>query len=585
MGYPFLTRMSVNKERTSMLLGYDDNTCEWCSLDDTGRMDSRQSLSEHGTESDQHTQHIQFIGRNRVLVITQEKAGKWLHIYENEKQLILVQSLLVKFPFPVMQAAWQGEQLILLFSIRHRSGAVRIGLYDPEKDEARWVTPDLDNPQFVFWSASTREVGVNVGGLGRVYSYSEDIHPSSEIPYTEYAYPVMDKQGDLIAVSIPVEDGFQPGWIRQGEDRVHECSRDRQPFSELIRMQIDPHQQLVLCEGITCGRWQYVQYTLDREKMFELYDYPGILTQAVLSKDRQGLIGKYESIIRPPVPGIYRFSEQTRTITRFPVERDERIGNHPEEEPDVIYGWVRYGHDMIPYMDMHPKGAEQVVIYLHGGPHNCLFDSFSPVISGLYQAGVRVIGLNYPGSSGFGTDYRMRIQNDWGGVDADVIQFMREQMLSSYSHVSLYGVSYGAYLALLVAGKSPALWSTVVACAPFTDLEGLYAGGGAKLRSFLETEIGELLHDQSALRDRSPTAYVSGLSEVDIQLIHGQEDRLCPVEQTEKLYLDIMENKQMSGAVGRIELHIVQDMAHEAYSEGIWAQKAVDFLTFSRVST
>ena len=26
----------------------------------------------------------------------------------------------------------------------------------------------------------------------------------------------MDKQGELIAVSIPVEDGFQPGWIRQG---------------------------------------------------------------------------------------------------------------------------------------------------------------------------------------------------------------------------------------------------------------------------------------------------------------------------------------------------------------------------------
>lgn len=58
-----------------MLLGYDDNTCEWCSLDDTGRIDSRQSLSEHGTESDQHTQHIQFMGRNRVLVITQDKSG------------------------------------------------------------------------------------------------------------------------------------------------------------------------------------------------------------------------------------------------------------------------------------------------------------------------------------------------------------------------------------------------------------------------------------------------------------------------------------------------------------------------------
>lgn len=68
------------------------------------------------------------------------------------------------------------------------------------------------------------------------------------------------------------------------------------------------------------------------------------------------------------------------------------------------------------------------------------------------------------------------------------------------------------------------------------------------------------------------------------ETIHGQADQLCPVEQTERLYLDIMENKQMSGATGRIELHI-EDMAHEAYSERIWAQKAVDFLTCSRVST
>ena len=135
-------------------------------------------------------------------------------------------------------------------------------------------------------------------------------------------------------------------------------------------------------------------------------------------------------------------------------------------------------------MDIHPEGEGQAVIYLHGGPHNCLLDSYSPVIARLSEAGVRVIGLNYPGSSGFAPDYKQRIQNDWGGVDADVIRLIREQVLGSYSAVALYGVSYGAYLALLAAGRNPELWSAVVACAPFTDLSRLHAGGGAKLRSF-----------------------------------------------------------------------------------------------------
>lgn len=60
---------------------------------------------------------------------------------------------------------------------------------------------------------------------------------------------------------------------------------------------------------------------------------------------------------------------------------------------------MHYGNESIPYMDIHPEGEEQAVIYLHGGPRNCLLDSYSPVIRGLCEAGVRVIGLNYPGSS------------------------------------------------------------------------------------------------------------------------------------------------------------------------------------------
>ncbi|PQP83682.1 hypothetical protein C0Q44_03055 [Paenibacillus sp. PCH8] len=583
MGYPFLTRMSVNKERTGMILGYDDHTCVWCKLDEAGRITGIQSLSEHRTEPEQHTQHIQFIGRDRVLVITQDEQGKWLYLYENEEQAKLVQTVFMKLPFPVMQVAWHEEKLRVIFAIRYRSGSVRIGIYDPEQDEARWVTPNLDNPQFVFWSVSTREVGINVAGLGRVYSYSEDIGLSMEIPYTEYPYPVMDKQGDLIAVSIPVEHGFQPGWIRQGEDRVHHLSGNRESFSELIRMQLDSDQQLILCEGITCGRWHYVQYTLDGEKIFELYDYPGTLTQAVLSKDKQGLIGKYESIAVAPVPGIHRILETTDTITRLIAGQENSEGSSLDPKPAVNYRDFHYGTDRIPYMDIHPEGAEQVVIYLHGGPHNCLFDSFSPVISELWQTGVRVIGLNYPGSSGFSSEYRMRIQNDWGGVDADVIRFMREQLLYTYSTVSLYGVSYGAYLALLVAGKHPALWSKVVACAPFTDLNGLYVDGGVKLRAFLQTEIGELLQDESVLWDRSPLTYASALSEVDIQLIHGRKDQLCPVEQTERLVQDIQKKKPNSDAAGRLELHIIDEMEHEVYSERIWAQMAVDFLTCSRI--
>ncbi|MCM3135173.1 alpha/beta fold hydrolase [Paenibacillus polysaccharolyticus] len=586
MDNPFLNRMSVNRERTSMVLCYDDQTCEWCELDDAGNVQGVLCFSDHWTERGQTVQYVQFIGTDQVVAIILEKTERWIYVFQKEREHIsMIQTLSLKLPFPVMQFARQDEQLLLLFAVRHRSGTVQIGLYDPVKQKAEWVTPELDNPQFVFWAKPEREIGVNVGGVGRVYFYGKDTESSREIPYQEYAYPVMDKQGDQIAVCIPAGDGFCPGWMSVQEHVVQGSLEHSEPFSEMIRIQLDVDRQHILCEGIRRGKWQYVQYTLDGTKTFELCDYPGTLTQAVHSKDKQSLIGKFESITTAPVPARYKISESFGDITPLSVRHGDALVSNLVQQPETKYKHLRYGNEFIPYMDIHPGGEGQAVIYLHGGPHNCLLDSYSPVIARLCEAGLRVIGLNYPGSSGFGSKYKHRIQNDWGGVDADVIRIIREQVLGSYSAVSLYGVSYGAYLALLAAGRTPELWSAVVACAPFTDLSSLYAGGGAKLRSFLQMEIGGLLQDESALRERSPLTYASGLCEVDLQLVHGRNDQLCPVEQTERLYKEILKWKgHVEAADRQLELHIIDDLQHEVYAERIWAEKAVHFLTRNRVT-
>lgn len=586
MGNPFLNRMSVNRDRTSLILGYDDQTCDWCELDDAGDVLGLQRLSDHWTGFGQTLQHVQFIGTGQVAAITKEMTERWVHVFEKDRGYIrLIQTLSLKLPFPVMQIAWQDGQLQLLFAVRHRSGTVQIGIFEPEKEKAEWVTPELDNPQFVFWAKPEREIGVNVGGVGRVYLYGKDTGSSREIPYQEYAYPVMDKQGDRLAVCIPVEHGFRPGWMSVQDHVIHGSLEHNEPFSELIRIQLDVEQQHILCEGILRGKWKYVQYTLDGEKTFEMSDYPGTLTQAVLTRDKQSLIGKFESITTAPVPARCTISSSFGQITPLSVRHGDALVSDLMQQPEIKYRHLRYGNEFIPYMDMHPKGEERAVIYLHGGPHNCLLDSYSPVIASLCEAGVRVIGLNYPGSSGFGSEYKHRIQDDWGGVDADVIRLIREQVLGFYSAVSLYGVSYGAYLALLAAGRNPELWSAVVACAPFTDLSSLYAGGGAKLRSFLHTEIGGLLQDESTLRDRSPLTYASALCEVDLQLVHGRNDQLCPMEQTECLYREILKRKEPVEAQGRqLELHIMDDLQHEVYAERIWAAKAVHFLTRNRVA-
>ncbi|WP_427180702.1 alpha/beta hydrolase family protein [Paenibacillus sp. TC-CSREp1] len=110
-----------------------------------------------------------------------------------------------------------------------------------------------------------------------------------------------------------------------------------------------------------------------------------------------------------------------------------------------------------------------------------------------------------------------------------------------------------------------------------------YEGEGQSSGLFLQKEIGVLLENESALRSRSPITYASVLSGIDFLFIHGQADQLCPVEQTVRLYQEIREYKlALDEPSGRLELHIIDDLGHEMYSERFWAQKAVEFMTFAK---
>jgi dipeptidyl aminopeptidase/acylaminoacyl peptidase len=123
------------------------------------------------------------------------------------------------------------------------------------------------------------------------------------------------------------------------------------------------------------------------------------------------------------------------------------------------------------------------------------------VIAALVAAGWTVIGMNYPGSSGYGDAFRDVVVGDWGGADvAAVVARLRE--LRGDRPLCLYGQSYGAYLALLAA--APGLVDAVAVWAPVTDLSALLESATGLHRQWLRTELGALADDPDELRERSP---------------------------------------------------------------------------------
>ncbi|WZY00709.1 YqiA/YcfP family alpha/beta fold hydrolase [Bacillus sp. FSL W7-1360] len=242
---------------------------------------------------------------------------------------------------------------------------------------------------------------------------------------------------------------------------------------------------------------------------------------------------------------------------------------------DVLHRTFLYQQLEVPYFVVGPKDQKKAMIYLHGGPHNHVIESYSPFITMCEQLGYTIFIVNYPGSTGFGKHYETVLQHDWGGVDASSMVVFTDTVLTEYDEVSLYGVSYGGYLALLLAGKYPSMWTNVLAAASFNDLRALYDGAMPYMKDYFLEVMGDMLIDEEKLSDRSPVSYVQALARVNLLLIHGEEDTRCPYEQTVALYHQL---RQCNVEGGQHQLYSIPGLQHERFSERHWISACKAFL-------
>jgi pimeloyl-ACP methyl ester carboxylesterase len=222
-----------------------------------------------------------------------------------------------------------------------------------------------------------------------------------------------------------------------------------------------------------------------------------------------------------------------------------------------------------------PGGGDHggTVLYLHGGPGGRLSPAYDPVIVTFVSAGWTVIGMNYPGSAGYGAEYLGHSRGDWGGVDAAAIEW-RLAALSAAGKgpVCLYGQSYGAYLALLAAAAHPQLVNSVAVWAAVTDIQALLDMSAGSQRRWLEQELSDLATDPQRLWQRSPVSRLPELGESHLLVGHGRLDDRCPVEQSRTL---VDRLRQRAGGRGSIRYLEDPTSPHTPLTWRRWADAAV----------
>ena len=186
-----------------------------------------------------------------------------------------------------------------------------------------------------------------------------------------------------------------------------------------------------------------------------------------------------------------------------------------------------------------PKGERPpLLVVSHGGP-----TSFSPAtlryeIQYWTSRGIGVVDVNYGGSTGYGRDYRLRLNDQWGIVDVkdcvNATRYLASRRQADGERLGIRGGSAGGYTTLCAL----AFTTTFKAGASYfgvSDLE-LLAKDTHKFESrYLDKLVGPYPEHRDIYRARSPIDHVDGISSALI-LFQGLEDKVVPPDQSEKIF-------------------------------------------------
>ncbi|HEY6058676.1 MAG TPA: S9 family peptidase, partial [Candidatus Limnocylindrales bacterium] len=155
-----------------------------------------------------------------------------------------------------------------------------------------------------------------------------------------------------------------------------------------------------------------------------------------------------------------------------------------------------------------------------------------------------VLDVDYGGSTGYGRDYRKRLEGQWGIVDvedcADGARFLADRGLVDRERVAIRGGSAGGYTTLCAITFRNE-FRAGVSYFGIGDLE-TFARITHKFESrYLDRLVGPYPERADLYRERSPLNFTDRVS-CPALILQGLDDRIVPVAQAEQIVAALRAN-------------------------------------------
>ena len=186
-----------------------------------------------------------------------------------------------------------------------------------------------------------------------------------------------------------------------------------------------------------------------------------------------------------------------------------------------------------------------LLIRAHSGPTANFDGSYNAEVQYWVAKGFFVAEVNYGGSSGFGREYRERLNYKWGIVDsydckALVLELVKLDLVDS-ENIVIFGNSAGGLTALnsLCEGN---VFKAAICKYPVIDLEDMYLNTHRFEKDYLNSLVGNYDEYFSDYNTRSPINKMSNFKK-PILLFHGKKDSVISYKQTLKVQEKLINNK------------------------------------------
>lgn len=186
-----------------------------------------------------------------------------------------------------------------------------------------------------------------------------------------------------------------------------------------------------------------------------------------------------------------------------------------------------------------PAGERPPLIVIgHGGPIAAADPTFDLKVQYWTTRGFAVVDVNYGGSTGFGRDYRRRLNGQWGIVDvADLVnaaQYLVAAGKADPARLVIRGGSAGGFTVLAALTQHPRLFAAGANYFGVSDLEALLHDSHKFEARCLDILVGPYPAQRDEYRRRSPIYAVDRLASPLI-VLQGLEDKVVPPNQSERI--------------------------------------------------